>query len=159
MCQGNDKVNIRPYTTGDQEAVLHLLRLNTPAYFAPAEEKDLAHYLEHEIEHYFVIESQQQIVGCGGFNFSGNPAIGKISWDILHPGFQGRSLGRLLLNYRIQKLKEFKELETIMVRTSQLAYKFYEKCGFILVEQVKDYWAKGFDMYTMVYQRDALQGM
>jgi ribosomal protein S18 acetylase RimI-like enzyme len=43
-------------------------------------------------------------------------------------------------------------ITTIMVRTSQLAYKFYEKNGFILKEIEKDYWAKGFDLYSMTYK-------
>lgn len=143
---------IREYAKEDKEPVLGLLRLNTPAYFATEEEKDLIYYLEKEIEYYFVMEIDAKIVGCGGFNFSGNPALGKISWDILHPEFQGRSLGSSLLKYRIERLKKFKDLQKIKVRTTQLVYKFYEKQGFILLEIVKDYWAKGFDLYDMEYR-------
>ena len=45
------------------------------------------------------------------------------------------------------------EVETILVRTSQLAYQFYEKNGFVLEEMIKDYWAEGFDMFKMKYQQ------
>ncbi|MEZ4774019.1 MAG: N-acetyltransferase [Bacteroidia bacterium] len=145
-------ITIREYQHTDQPAVLTLLRLNTPDFFSPEEESDLIYYLENEIEYYFVIETDGQICGCGGFNFSGNHAVGKISWDIIHPDFQGKSLGKTLLKYRIERLKEFAEVETIIVRTSQLVYKFYEKVGFQLVETVKDYWAKGFDLYKMEYR-------
>jgi [ribosomal protein S18]-alanine N-acetyltransferase len=143
---------IRPYTTADKETVIRLLRLNTPAYFSPDEEKDLVYYLDHEIEFYFVVESGNQLVGCGGFNFSDNPGIGKISWDILHPEFQGKAIGTKLLQHRIAKLREFPELEKIIVRTSQLAYRFYEKSGFAVTETTKDYWAPGFDLVTMEYR-------
>jgi len=85
------------------------------------------YYLDHEIEYYFVIELNNMVIGCGGINFSGDPAHGKISWDILHPDYQGQSLGTLLLNYRIEKLKKFPGLKTITVRTSQLSYKFTRK--------------------------------
>ncbi|MBC7914537.1 MAG: GNAT family N-acetyltransferase [Pyrinomonadaceae bacterium] len=147
----NEELNIRAYKTTDQEAVLNLLRLNTPQYFSTEEENDLVYYLENEIEHYFVIEINQQIVGSGGFNFSGDKTTGKISWDIFHPEFQRKSLGTKLLNYRIQRLQTFKEVKKITVRTSQLAYQFYEKQGFKLLEIVEDYWAKGFHLYTMEY--------
>jgi len=40
-------------------------------------------------------------------------------------------------------------IEKISVRTSQFASKFYEKFGCKLLEVVKDYWAKGIDMYRM----------
>ncbi len=140
---------IRKYHNTDQASVLALFRLNTPKYFAPEEESDLVYYLENELEYYFVVEIDGQIVGGGGFNFSGDPTTGKISWDIFHPDFQGQSLGSKLLNYRIERLREFESLQKIIVRTSQLAYKFYEKHGFKLNEIVEDYWAAGFHLYRM----------
>ncbi|MDQ3191018.1 MAG: GNAT family N-acetyltransferase, partial [Bacteroidota bacterium] len=73
------------------------------------------------------------------------------SWDILDPNYQNKGLGSLLLKFRIEKLKEFKSLKRITVRTSQFAYKFYEKNGFELKEIIKDYWAIGFDLYNMNY--------
>ncbi len=45
------------------------------------------------------------------------------------------------------------EIDRITVRTSQVAYQFYQKQGFILKSIKKDYWAKGFDMYAMEYAR------
>jgi [ribosomal protein S18]-alanine N-acetyltransferase len=146
-----EKVIIREYIKQDREMVLDLFRLNAPKYFAPEEETDLAFYLDHEIEFYFVLELDKVIVGCGGFNFSEDKTNGIISWDILHPDFQGRSLGRNLLNYRIERLKKFPQVQQITVRTSQLAYKFYEKLGFKIIEVVENYWAKGFHLYKMVY--------
>ena len=41
----------------------------------------------------------------------------------------------------------------ITVRTSQLAFGFYEKRGFELKGIEKDYWAEGFDLYRMEYVR------
>jgi ribosomal protein S18 acetylase RimI-like enzyme len=142
---------IRSFQASDEDAVLQLLRLNTPKYFSPEEEADLIHYLEHELEYYFVIELDNQVIGSGGFNFSDDKSTGIISWDILHPDFQGRSFGSALLRYRIEQLQQFTEHRKIVVRTSQLAYKFYEKSGFRLLEIVEDYWAEGFDLYRMEY--------
>ncbi len=153
-------MTIRPYTAADRENVLHLLRLNTPQYFAPSEEKDLVHYLENHADHYFVVESGGALLGCGGFNFSDDRTVGKISWDIFHPGHQGKGLGSALTRYRIEQLKAYDSVQVISVRTSQVAYKFYEKFGFQLQETIKDYWAEGFDLYRMTFpvQRPPLPG-
>lgn len=41
---------IREYEPADKEAVLSLIRANTPEYFAPEEEADLSRYLDCERE-------------------------------------------------------------------------------------------------------------
>lgn len=143
---------IREYKSIDKNAVLELIRLNIPKYFASNEEDDFSRYLDSEIELYYVLFFDKKLVGCGGINFSDNRMTGKISWDILHPEYQGKSLGTYLLEYRIKKLKSIDSVQRITVRTSQLAYKFYEKRSFELLEVKKDYWARGFDMYRMEYK-------
>ena len=57
-----------------------------------------------------------------------------------------------LLRYRIGKLESMRSVRRITVRTSQLAYGFYEKQGFELNGIETDYWAEGFDMYFMEYK-------
>ena len=143
---------IREYKSIDKNAVLELIRLNIPKYFASSEEDDFSRYLDSEIELYYVLFFDKKLVGCGGINFSDNRMTGKISWDILHPEYQGKSLGTYLLEYRIKKLKSIDSVQRITVRTSQLAYKFYEKRSFELLEVKKDHWARGFDMYRMEYR-------
>ncbi|MBD9179100.1 MAG: GNAT family N-acetyltransferase [Odoribacter splanchnicus] len=145
-------ITIREYEPTDKSAVINLIRLNTPRYFAPEEEADLSRYLDSERELYYVLLFNEKIVGCGGINFADYKTTGRISWDIFHPQYQGKSLGTQLLKYRIGKLKSFGGIQKITVRTSQVAYKFYEKQRFELIEIKKDYWAKGFDMYRMEYK-------
>ncbi len=145
----SNAASIRTYAVSDRDAVINLLRLNTPAYFSPDEEKDLIYYLENEIESYFVIQVEQKIVGSGGINFSENGNLAIISWDLLHPDYQRKTLGTKLLKHRLDLLEKMDKVKTITVRTSQMAYTFYEKSGFKLKELVKDYWAKGFDLYRM----------
>lgn len=144
-----NNIIIRAYKTTDKSEIIDLLKLNTPEYFSLEEEKDLIHYLDHEIEQYYVVEYDKKVVGSGGINFSEDQKMGRISWDILDPAYQGKGIGNQLLKHRVEKLKTFDTVEKISVRTSQLAYKFYEKFGFKLIEVQKDYWAKGFDLYRM----------
>lgn len=142
-------MKIRTFQTQDTRYLLNLLRLNTPKYFSPSEENDLIYYLKNEIEYYFVVLVDNEILGCGGFNLSEDLKTGKISWDIFHPESQGKGLGTALTNYRIEKIKEIKSVEKISVRTSQLVYPFYAKFGLELKEVVKDYWDIGFDLYRL----------
>ena len=140
---------IRPYEKSDKADVINLFRLNTPNYFSSEEEDDLIYFLENERELYYVVSINKEIVGCGGYNFSEDKSTGIICWDIVHPNFQGKSIGRNLLNYRITQIKNVKSIHKITVRTSQLVYRFYEKHGFVLLEIVPDYWSKGFHLYRM----------
>lgn len=141
-------MTIRPYTPADDDAILELLRLNTPRYFAESEEADLLDYLANHIDHYYIVEIDSRIMGCGGFNRTPVGKSGVLSWDIIHPDSQGKGIGSALAKHRIDAMREL-GVENIGVRTSQHAYKFYEKMGFTLKEVVKDYWAPGFDLYDM----------
>lgn len=142
---------IRKYRDSDKEKIIELLRLNTPEYFATSEEEDLIDYLNHHSENYFVIEAENEIVGCGGINSTDHATNVRIAWDIIHPKSQGKGYGSELTKFRIQKIKEMDGVKTITVRTSQLVYKYYEKFGFQTKEIIKDFWAKGYDLYRMEY--------
>ncbi|WP_432671533.1 GNAT family N-acetyltransferase [Flavobacterium sp. SM2513] len=142
---------IRLYESHDKFELLHLLDLNTPTYFAASERADLEHYLENERELYYVISFENQIIGCGGINFEEEKTIAIISWDIIHPDYQGKSFGSLLLKHRLSELQSITTIQKIIVRTSQLTHLFYEKHGFVLKEKITDYWALGFDLYYMEY--------
>ncbi|WP_316822755.1 GNAT family N-acetyltransferase [Pedobacter gandavensis] len=144
-----EQINIRRHETRDSARLLTLLRLNTPEYFSPSEEADFIDYLDHFADQYYILELNGEILGCGGFNLSEDGKMGKISWDIFHPDSQGKGLGTALTKFRIQKMKEIPGIETISVRTSQMAYQFYEKFGLELREVVKDYWEVGFDLYRL----------
>ncbi|MCF2446554.1 GNAT family N-acetyltransferase [Dyadobacter sp. CY345] len=142
-------MNIRKFENTDRDLVLHLLRLNTPAYFSSSEEKDLIYYFDFHADNYYIVESEENIIGSAGFNLSTDGKTAHLSWDIVHPDYQGKRVGSELTRFRIQLIKEIGSVHTLAVRTSQFAYKFYEKFGLILRETVKDYWAEGFDLYQM----------
>lgn len=140
---------IRLYTKKDREAVLSLIRLNIPDFFAIKEEADLATYLDDKLEDYFVFEKNGQLVGSGGINYFPETKTARISWDIIHPDFQGQAIGSQLTKHRIAWIKSKATFKVIIVRTSQLAYRFYEKMGFVLEKTESDFWAEGLDLYQM----------
>ncbi len=140
---------IRPYTLKDKTEVIKLLILNTPAFFDESEQKDLEYYLDNETEDYFVVEVEHEIMGAGGINYLSKEKIARIAWDFIHPNKQGKGIGRLLTEYRLNHLKIHNEIDTVIVRTSQHVYKFYEKLNFNLTSIKPDFWAVGYDLYEM----------
>lgn len=140
---------IRNYKDSDKKQLQTLIKLNIPEFFSDDEEDDFIKYLEEEREDYFVLEEDGIILGCGGINYFPENGEARLSWDIIHPSFQGKGLGTRLTNYRIQKLMDHPDIHTIRVRTSRQAHQFYLKFGFNLMNVQKDYWAEGFDLYEM----------
>lgn len=147
---------IRKYRDSDKESIIALLRLNTPQYFSPNEEDDLILYLDNYAQNYYVVEIEDVMVACGGFNLSDDNKVGKISWDIVHPQSQGKGVGTALTKFRINSMKEIDSINIISVRTSQLAYLFYERFGLEIREIVKDYWDEGFDLYRLDKDLDSV---
>lgn len=141
-------VKIEPFKPAFFEELLYLIDLNIPLYFAPEEKDDFRNYLENEVEDYYILLVDNKLVGCGGINYDDkNTAV--ITWDMLHPEYQGQGFGTKLLLFKLDKIKEKTNIERVIVRTSQMAHTFYEKQGFKLLETKKDYWAPGFDLYWM----------
>lgn len=142
-------MTIRLYIASNKENVLELFDLNTPQYFGINERQELVHYLDSEVEDYFIVEEDNDIIGAGGINYFLEDRKARISWDFVHPESHGKGIGSLLVNHRLDHIKKKRDIETIEVRTSQLVYKFYEKMGFSLVKKEKDFWSVGFDLYQM----------
>lgn len=140
---------IRHYTHTDKSAVLTLLKCNTPKYFDTSEEKDLDYYLEHHLEDYFVVLNDSKLIGAGGINYFYKEKTARLSWDIIHPDSQGKGIGSQLTQYRINLIHQNPKIDLIMVRTSQLTFRFYEKMGFELDHVQRDFWSKGYDLYQM----------
>jgi [ribosomal protein S18]-alanine N-acetyltransferase len=140
---------IRAYHPSDKNQLLALLNLNIPRFFDPAEAADFAEYLENHREDYFVVVQDGVLVGCGGINYFLHESTARLSWDIIHPGYQGKGIGRELTLHRINAIRNKPAIKTIMVRTTQWVYPFYEKMGFELEKTEKDFWAQGLDLYLM----------
>lgn len=142
--------HIRPYQPEDRLPLIDLFRLNVPTYFDPKEVQDLIDYLDNEPFSHFVVEQSSILLGCAGINVSQEGKMGHVTWIFFHPGSQGKGLGRLVLDHCLQELRQYPQIETIETTTSQLAYQFFARFGFELIETQKDYWGKGLDLYRMI---------
>lgn len=141
-------MTIRPFHPADTPALLAVLDPLIPEFFAPEEKPDFEAYLTHHLEAYFVVETDGEVVAGGGLNFFPRDHLARISWDLVHPRHRGKGVGRALLDFRIAHARSL-AVPKLVVRTSQLAWGFYEKSGFELLYVLPDYWAPGFDLYCM----------
>lgn len=147
-----DKFSIRPYQPVDFQEVIGVFNTNVPDFFDPSETQDLFHYLEQEIEDYFVIIKDAQIVGAGGINYDTDGITARLSWDFLDRNMQQNGAGTLLTRHRILHVQQLPHIQRLIVRTSQMAEGFYQKMGFEVKERLPDYWAKGFDLVLMEFK-------
>lgn len=147
---------IRKYSIKDKSSLIALMKLHVPNYFAASEVNEFNHYLENEIEDYFVVIENNVTIGAGGINYFLNKSLARISWDMIHPDHQRKGIGYELLKYRLNLIGKDASIKTVMVRTTQLAFQFYQKAGFELEKIEKDFWAKGFDLYQMKFKNGSL---
>ena len=141
---------IRCYRDSDHNALLDLLDLNIPEYFDPSERDDYISYLDNEREDYYVIERDGYILAAAGINYLADKSEARLSWDFVHPESQGKGYGRAITEHRIEHIKD-QGINNIRVRTSQFAYRFYEKMGFRITEIRENYWAENYHLYDMKY--------
>lgn len=149
MLPAQDPTHMRAYVPADKAALLAVLRQNTPRFFAASEEDDFITYLDLHREDYFVVETDHRIIGSGGINYFPDEAVARLSWDLLHPDFQGQGIGTQLTLHRIDHIRQNPAIRHVVVRTTQVAYGFYQKLGFTLEKMETDFWAPGFDLYQL----------
>ncbi|MCE3280110.1 MAG: family N-acetyltransferase [Bacteroidetes bacterium] len=140
---------IRPYEVSDKEELISIFNLNVPKYFDPKELQEFEDYLEVGKDTYMTIESENSIIGGVGYEIRKSDSSGRINWIFLHPQFSGTGYGKQAVEYCLTILKQDPIVKTLVVRTSQLAYKFFERLGYSLIRTEKDYWGKGLDLYLM----------
>jgi ribosomal protein S18 acetylase RimI-like enzyme len=95
------------------------------------------------------LKTKNRIIGGVGFEIRERDSSGRINWIFLHPGFSGAGHGKKAVEYCLSILKADPAVKVLVVRTSQLAYKFFESLGYNLVRTEKNYWGQGLDLYLM----------
>lgn len=140
---------IRSYQPDDRTPLLEVLDRLIPEFFVPEERADFEQYLLNEREDYFVVEVDQRVVAGGGINYFPAERTARLSWDLVDPAFHGRQIGSALVQHRLAVVRSNQLVDTVIVRTSQLAESFYQKQGFQRIHFQADFWGKGFDLVVM----------
>jgi ribosomal protein S18 acetylase RimI-like enzyme len=140
---------IRAFQASDKEALIKILKANTPKYFDPNEIDDFEAYIDQRASTYLCVEQDGQIIGGAGYYVNNIDLSGRIKWVFFKPEFHKQGLGKLIIEHCIKELESHKLVRNLMLTTSQLAYPFFEKFGFKTTQTKKDYWGPGLDFYLM----------
>jgi ribosomal protein S18 acetylase RimI-like enzyme len=148
---------IRPYSQNDRKELLAILNANVPLFFHPDEVHDFSRYLDTHADFYLVCQEDDRIQGGSGWYYHRAEKLGSVSWVFCRPDGQGKGYGTRLVEHCLALLREEKDLAKVVVRTSQLAFKFFQKFKFEVVRTEKNYWASGFDLYLMEMKQIGLK--
>lgn len=146
-------MTIRPYQPADQEMLLRLFTKNTPAAFGINEIGDYADFLKTNTDPYFVAEQDNRVVGACGHYIRPDGTTARIVWIFTDPDIKGMGVGSTLLTYNLDKIYQQPAIQAIECQTSQVAYRFFERFGFVVQRTEPDYWAPGLDLYFMTATR------
>ncbi|WP_181422925.1 GNAT family N-acetyltransferase [Arenibacter sp. ARW7G5Y1] len=131
--------------------------MNIPIFFDKNEIEDFEKYLDQNAQTYLTVEVDNTIVGGTGYYINEKDASGRITWIFFDPSYSGKGLGKQSVEHCLKILSKDKRVEKLIVITSQLTYKFFEKFYFNIHRIEKNYWGGGggggggggLDLYEM----------
>jgi len=152
---------IRPYLAKDKETCIEIFKNNCPKYFVDAELKDFEVWLNGQdqnklayrnsnVEKYFVIEKEKEIIGCGGFYIASDNLLASMAWGMIHHDFHKLRFGQELFTFRLDKIKNDFPNHNISLSTSQHTYRFFERFDFKVIKITTDGFGIGMDKYDMI---------
>ncbi len=140
---------VRPYAIGDKHACLALFDSNVPDFFDPTERDLFVDFLDQPDGHYFCIEQDGRILGCGGFaRETGGQA--RFTWGMVDQAHHGDGLGRLLAEHRLQEIVRAGDYKEADLSTTPRVAPFFAKFGFVETGREKDGFAPGMDKVLMI---------
>jgi [ribosomal protein S18]-alanine N-acetyltransferase len=144
---------IRPYTAADRQDCIAAFKSNMPKFFAPDELVDFENWLQHIIqapnEQYYIAEREGKVIACGGFSIYPDKNLATMTWGLVHNSLHKKGIGKALLLHRIKVIRSTHPQCTIGLDTTQHAFPFFEKLGFITTKITKDSYGEGLDRYDM----------
>ena len=149
----SNSLRIRNYTDVDYEVCISIFKSNVPTYFAESEEADYRNFLWSSDEVYLVAELNGQIVGCGGYYVT-NEDEGRLSWGMVHQDYNRQSIGSTLLLARINALFADDRVTVVGIDTSEYSATFFQRFGFVQVDEAKDGLAPGLHLICMRLSHD-----
>ena len=154
------KMNIRTYNKNDHAACMEIIKSNTPEFFAIeeitlfkewliAQENGVLAYPVSEEEYYFVLEVNNDILGCAGYLLVENSNEIYLSWGMVNRNFQKLGYGKKLLDYRIKSISQNFPDRKISLSTTQDIAPFFEKYGFNIINITPKFYSDSLDRYEM----------
>lgn len=142
-------MNYRSYVPADKPGCLEIFRSNTPDFFGVHEEPEFADFLERAPCPYFVLQVDNQLIGCGGYFIDEEKRMGRMCWGMVRHSFHKKNYGKYLLLKRLEAISQLPQIEQVSMDTSQHSKGFFEKLGFIILEVEQDGYFPGLHRHEM----------
>ncbi len=163
-------IQIREYKNEDKESCMQAFKSGVPKFFTENEITLFDIFLEDFSEeiidekynektfYYSVLyfdenislKNNEQIIGCGGFAFSGEKNEVKFVWGLLHSDFHKKGFGKMLLDFRLKEIEKLYPKANILLDTTQHSFTFFEKYGFVTTKITNDGYEVGMHRYDMI---------
>lgn len=145
--EDRDLPTVRLYAE-DREACLAIFNTNVPKFFAPSEREQFAAFLDVLPGPYFVCEHGTELIGCAGYARNGDGSA-SLCWGMIRRDWHGRGVGRLLLERRLEAIREDHTIKLVIMNTSQHTVAFFQKFGFQIEQVIPDGYSAGLDRYEL----------
>lgn len=153
-------INIRAYKPDDNKSCIEMYHSNMPLYFAPEELNYLKNWLKgldegrlvyetNLAEHYYVAEIENKVIAAGGFYITKNGNKAHMSWGMVHNNYHKQGIGKELLLFRINTIKQLYPNCKISLDTSQHTFTFFQKLGFTVTKITENGYGEGLHRYDM----------
>jgi len=117
---------VRLWKPEDTQACLEIYQMNAPGRFPPEVEREFEKVLKRDNGSMLVIEHKGRIVACGGTSLDGCQAT--LIYGLIHPEFQRKGVGRLLLLSRLARFHGPAVSVNICAVEDSIGY--YQRFGF-----------------------------
>lgn len=140
---------VRDYAVTDKADCLTLFDSNVPRYFDVSERVMFEDFLDNPDGAYFVIKREHQVCGCGGYARE-DRGQARYTWGMVDNRLHGQGLGRLLAEYRLDRIIASGEFREVELFTTPAVAPFFKKFGFEAENIEKGGFAPGMDKVQMI---------
>lgn len=154
-----NKIKIRQFRKKDSGALIRALDDIFNKEDSRSAKKDIIFETELKKDHirddwtYWIAETDKKIIGFIGIIVYSKSKSSWISWLGVRNKFQGKGVGKKLLEHAIKEAK-YAKAKNLLVEGGTLsmfkkANNLYRKYGFVDKFKIKDYWCKGDHLIVM----------
>ena len=134
----------RAFRREDAAGCLAVFDSNLPDFFSEAERAPFAAFLEALPGPYLVLEDEAgSVVGCGGYAIEEDGRTAALCWGMVMRSLHGSGLGRLLVEERLDRIRQEERATAAILNTSQHTRAFYERFGFVTERVIPDGFGPG----------------
>ena len=99
-------------------------------------------------DYFFVLETNK-LFGCAGFYVLEEEKRAHFTWGMVDGNFHKQGYGKILFQYRADKVKELYPGFKVTLGTSQYTYKYFEKLGMKVESITPNGFGNNYDRYYM----------